>query len=376
MTLNETLVSRYLYRTPYVDDSARFKKEIISKTVRPYQVEIQPGPTGNKICWLECPFCYGRSAEDTGERLSKSRYIELIKEIADGGVKKVIFSGWATDPLFYQYIDDLVETALESGLIIGFNTRAIKATDRLIDLITRQSVPEESYISVSVDSGDDTSYSRVHTETVSTGLYQRVYDNVQKLKVNRDNTGGPLFISTTYLINQNNSDSNLILKYIDDYQNIGVDLIRFSFPQIPRGSKEGERDLVLSFPERASLREKLKPIIQRANTGRSKILFFDDEDLIYEKRTTPCYSRFVYPAIGFDGWLYHCSQSAGPNFHATALGNLAEKGFWELFYNYNISDIDDYLRRMTKCFDQVDCRCDRKEHTLNSSINRSLVVKP
>ena len=118
MTLNETLVSRYLYRTSYVDDSARFKKEIISKTVRPYQVEIQPGPTGNKICWLECPFCYGRSAEDTGESLSKSRYIELIKEIADGGVKKVIFSGWATDPLFYQYIDDLVETALESGLII------------------------------------------------------------------------------------------------------------------------------------------------------------------------------------------------------------------------------------------------------------------
>ena len=374
MNLNEKLVSRYLYQTPYVDDSSRFRDQILSKTVKPYQVEIQPGPTGNKICWLDCPFCYGRSADDTGERLSKDRYVELIKEIADGGVRKVIFSGWATDPLFYQYIDDLVEAALGSGLIIGFNTRALKVTERLIELITSQAVPDESYISVSVDSGDDSSYDRVHTATPAGGLYERVHDNVRNILVSRGRTGGSLFISTTYLINQHNCDTSLIRRFLDDYKNLGVDLIRFSFPQIPRGSVEGERDLILSHRERVTLRETLKPVLQGADSGGSKVLFFDGEDLIYEKRTTPCFSRFVYPAIGFDGWLYHCSQSAGPNFHATALGNLATHGFWELFYNYNISDMDDYLSRLTKCFDEVDCRCDRKEHTLNSAINKALFL--
>ena len=88
MNRDNKLISRYLYKTPYVDDAQRFMERVAKKTVIPYQVEIQPGPTGDKICWLECPFCYGGSATNTGKRLSKERYIELIKEIAEGGVKK------------------------------------------------------------------------------------------------------------------------------------------------------------------------------------------------------------------------------------------------------------------------------------------------
>mgnify|MGYP001208823737 FL=1 len=154
----------------------------MSKTVIPYQVEIQPGPTSKKICWLECPFCYGKSANDTGQRLSKERYIELIQEIAKGGVKKVIFAGWATDPLFYKNIDDLVETALKSGLIIGFNTRALKVSERLISLLTSGLAPNDSYISVSVDSYDNSSYAQVHGVSGQSHLYDRVSENIRRIK--------------------------------------------------------------------------------------------------------------------------------------------------------------------------------------------------
>jgi len=369
----EKIFSRYLYKTDYVEDIASFKNKILSKTVIPYQVEIQPGPTSKKICWLECPFCYGKSANDTGRRLSKERYIELIQEIAKGGVKKVIFAGWATDPLFYKNIDDLVETALKSGLIIGFNTRALKVSERLISLLTSGLAPNDSYISVSVDSYDNSSYAQVHGVSGQSHLYDRVSENIRRIKTNLNKSGKSLFISTTYLINQYNCDEQNILKYIEDFKKIGVDLIRFSFPQIPRGSSEGTNPSIFARPQRMEIQEKLTPIIERENSGVSKVLFVDGEDLFYKERTTPCFARFIYPTIGFDGWLYHCSQSSGPNFHSVALGDLRENGFWDLFYNYNIDDMNDYFRNLTKCFDKVGCRCDRKEHTVNSSINDSRI---
>tara|TARA_B100000315_G_C14536939_1_gene568945 strand:+ start:534 stop:1667 length:1134 start_codon:yes stop_codon:yes gene_type:complete len=375
MISEKKIFSRYEYKTGYVKNIDKFKHDIMLKKIIPYQVEIQPGPISDKICWLECPFCYGKSANDTGQRLTKERYIELIKEIAEGGVKKVIFAGWATDPLFYKYIDELVETALDSDLIIGFNTRVINISDRLIGLITSSSVQKDSYLSVSVDSGDNTSYDQVHAVSRPSRLYDRVCENVRRIKINLNKNGGSLFTSITYLINQDNCDEKLILKFIEDYKLAGVDLIRFSFPQIPRGDQEGENASILTHPERMALQESLKPIIQRSNSGGSKVLFVEADDLFYKKRTTPCFARFIYPTIGFDGWLYHCSQSAGPNFHSIALGDLRQNGFWKLFYNYNMDNIERYINELSTCLNKSDCRCDRKEHTVNRKLFKSGVFQ-
>jgi len=371
MGTEKEMFSKYLYKTDYIEDYEKFKKDIIAKTVVPYQVEIQPGSTSKKICWLECPFCYGKSAKDTGERLPKERYIDLINQIASGGVKKVIFAGWATDPLFYKNIDDLVEVALDKGLIVGFNTRAINLSDRLIDLLTSDSVPEGSYISVSIDSFNNDSYNQVHAVSDNSKLYDRVLGNVRRLTRKSQEGEDRLFVSATYLITQYNCQIENINSFIADFKEMGVDLIRFSFPQIPRGYSEGESTLVFTHSERMNLRKELTPLIQSQNNGSSKVLFVDGEDLFYNERSTPCYARFIYPTIGFDGWLYHCSQSAGSNFHSIALGNLHEKGFWECFYDYDTEDMTGYLSQTSLGFDEVSCRCDRKEHTVNTAVNNS-----
>ena len=100
---------KYQFRTDYIKSFDNFKKNILEKKIIPYQVEFQAPPRGSKICWLECPYCYGLSAEDTKERLEKNRGIEILKQILDGGVRKIIFAGYATDPLNCSYIEDLLE---------------------------------------------------------------------------------------------------------------------------------------------------------------------------------------------------------------------------------------------------------------------------
>ena len=102
----------------------------------------------------------------------------------------------------------------------------------------------------------------------------------------------------------------------------------------------------------------------------------DGEHDIYNKpRTLPCYARYLFPTVGFDGWLYNCSQSSSPNFRSTALGNLNIDDFWKLFYNYDSQNLDNFMSVCNKKIGNSGCRCDRKEHIVNQSVINSKVFK-
>lgn len=363
----EKLESKYKYEFDYVDDISVFREKICNKSIIPYQVEIQPGPISKKICWLNCPFCYGKSANDTGERLSLQRYIELLNEIADGGCGKIIVAGWATDPLNYKHIDVLVETIINRKQIIGFNTRALKISKKLISLLTSTSITSGSYFSVSIDAGSDIVYNKVHDVKNNVKLYSRVLKNIEELASNKDKYGADLDISAAYLINDHNHSLKEIQNFINNLKNAGCNLLRFSFPQLPRGDLAGTNLSIPSIENCHNYINDLKPYIENCSDSNCKVIIIEPDSYL-KPRTTPCFARFIYPTVGFDGWLYHCSQSSGPNFHELSMGNLANTNFWDLFYNYEINSFAKYFESITKCMEKCNCRCDRKEHTVNESI--------
>tara|TARA_B100000315_G_C14574463_1_gene587255 strand:+ start:1614 stop:2741 length:1128 start_codon:yes stop_codon:yes gene_type:complete len=367
MLEREELEAKYRYESNYVEDVAVFKQKISDKSIIPHQVEIQPGPLGNRICWLECPFCYGKSANDTGERLLLSRYIEVLNEIADGGCNKIIVAGWATDPLNYTNIDDLVETIIKRNQIIGFNTRALRMSDRLIELLSSSSVSSDSYLSVSIDAGSDKVYNKVHDVQSDAKLYSRVLHNIERLASKKANYGASLDISAAYLINDFNYMIEEVKSFINDFKSAGCSVLRFSFPQLPRGDEPGTNPSIPNLSNCHQYVQNLKPYIDDCSNSTCKVIIIEP-DLYIKPRTTPCFARFIYPTIGFDGSLYHCSQSAGPNFRAMSLGNLTNENFWDLYYNYDVRDYELYFETSTKCMEECNCRCDRKEHTVNESI--------
>lgn len=379
MKERETLVSRYNYGGQYIPDIRRFKEQIFSKTIVPYQVEVQPGPVGKYICWLKCPFCYGSSAQDTGERLSRERYIQIMKEIADGGINKIIFAGYCSDPLNYVHIEDLLEIAIDHKQVFGFNTKALKISGRFIELISTPGIVSKSYFSVSVDAGSNRVYNEVHgIKNERLRLYDRVLENVRRIAEARNTRGVWFDISATYLINRYNNYSDQIVRFVKDFKGAGCNLLRFTFPQLPRGSFVTMEGFVPSRDECQLYTDQLRPVIQDLNDGQCQVIFVDadsEHDIFRKPRTLPCFARFVYPTVGFDGWLYHCSQSAAPNFRKMALGNLADDDFWELFYNYDISNFVEYLDEFNEKMATVCCKCDRKEHLVNESVRKSGVFK-
>ena len=362
------LEKKYQFKTNYVEDLKIFKEKILDKKIIPYQVEFQAPPRGKKICWLECPYCYGLSAEDNGERLQKDRGIEILKQILDGGVKKIIFAGYATDPLNCSYIEDLLDLTITKKAVFGFNTKALKVSDKFFEILSSKKIINDSYISLSVDAGSNETYNKIHGVKNISKIYDKVLENTKKLGDIRKSKNFDL--SAAYLVNINSAKSYDYENFINNFMKAGCNLLRFTFPQQPKGINT-EIGVIPSETEKDYYKKDLEKLKIKYENSECSILIVDadDDHNIYDKpRTIPCFARYVFPTIGFDGWLYNCSQSSAPNFRLSALGDLKINNFWDLYYNYKVEKFNDYLISCSKNINDTGCRCDRKEHVLNQQI--------
>ena len=365
------LVDKITYKVKYFDSVEQLIEKVKKKIIVPYQLEVQPGRIkGNKICWMPCSYCYGGSSKNDGQRLDPERYLEIIDQTnngPNGNIDKIIYAGYATDPLNYEHIDDLIEKSVNYGQVVGIHSKLIKISDKLIKILTSDNVAKSSYLTVSVDGGDDKSYNLAHSLTEKVKVYNRVIDNIKKLNDASANSGNQLDVSANYLLTKVNCSRDEVFKGIENLINAGVQSIRFSFPQLPRGKDSHEGTIIPNRQEVKKIYDDIKPVIDSFKNGKTNVVLFDyDADKsIYEARTLPCFSRFIYPAISYDGYLSNCSQSAATHFKDMSLGNLQTTDFWKAFYNYDEKDIYSFMQNEFKKMIKNDCRCDRKEHTVN-----------
>ncbi len=373
-----SLLDQITYKTKYFKSSEELIKKIINKTVVPYQLEVQPGRIkGKKICWMPCSYCYGGSSENDGQRLDPERYLDIIDQTnngPNGSINKIIYAGYATDPLNYEHIDGLIEKSINLGQVIGIHSKLIKISDNLVNLLSSNKIVDTSYLTVSVDGGDDKSYNMAHSLTPNVKVYNRVIENIKKITSKSKNNSIKLDVSSNYLVTNVNCSKNEVSKGIDNLIEAGVDSIRFSFPQLPRGIDKHEGTIIPNREQVKKIYADIKPVIDQYKDGKTKVILidYDADKQINEARTLPCFSRFIYPAISYDGYLSNCSQSAATHFKDMSLGNLQNTNFWDAFYNYDANDIFNFMKKEFDKMIKNDCRCDRKEHTVNQILKEDL----
>ena len=372
------LLDQITYKTKYFKSVEDLIQKIESKTIVPYQVEVQPGRIkGNKICWMPCTYCYGGSAKNDGTRLDPDRYLEIIDQTTkgpNGGIKKVIYAGYATDPLNYEHIDGLIEKSINSQQIIGIHSKLLKISDKLLDIITSDKLVKTSYMTISVDGGDDKSYNLAHNLSLKVKLYNRVIENIKKITSISKLKKVRLDISANYLITKKNCAKDEVFNGIKDLVDAGVDSVRFSFPQLPRGTDSYTDTIIPNREEVRKIYTEIKPVIDEFKDSETKVVLidYDADKEINDARTLPCFSRFIYPAISYDGYLSNCSQSAATNFRNMSLGNLQNTDFWDAFYDYDEKDIYNFMEKEFQKMINNDCRCDRKEHTVNQILKSEI----
>lgn len=324
------------YSKPYVEDAQQFYQSILDRTVVPHQLEFQPGSTSKRICWMECPHCYGVNTEHSTQRLSTDRYHEILKECAS--IPKIIFSGYATDPFFYKDISQLVAETRNNGQVVGIHTKLLKIP-RGIHYAVDES-PEGSYISVSLDAFDDESYSKAHNYPHR--AYDKILHNIKELAETTD-----LIINVNYLVNQWNNVAHGFEKMYNDVINSGATNVRFSVAQQPNF---GKKEVV---PEKVDWsRVEQLPNAQIYTSYRD------------ESQVTPCWARWLFPTISYDGHLARCSETSSPTWDAIRLGSLHTHSFWDLYYDYAQFD--------TELLQTAGCMCDRKQMWVNTTLNNQL----
>ena len=161
--------------------------------------------------------------------------MEILNQILVGGVKKIIFAGYATDPLNCSYIEELLDLTITKKAIFGFNTKALRVSDKFLSTLEKQKIESGSYISLSIDAGSNETYNRVHAVKSSVKLYDKVLENVKK--INEVNKEKHFDLSAAYLVNIDSANVYDYEKFINDFIEAGCNLLRFTFPQQPKDIK-------------------------------------------------------------------------------------------------------------------------------------------
>ncbi len=171
----------------------------------------------------------------------------------------------------------------------------------------------------------------------------------------------------------NTEEINQFLKHFRD--EVCSNVIRFTFPQPPKDIPQ-KKGVVPNPIEKANYVKKLSSFIESSSSEKTNVFIVDadgEHDIFNKPRTNPCFARFIYPTVGYDGWLYHCSQSSSPNFRPMALGDLNKNSFWSLFYDYDENNFTNHLKSCSQKMEETGCRCDRKMHVTNSKVISSNV---
>jgi len=258
-------------------------------------------------------------------------------------------------------IENLISVVKDHKIIYGIHTKLLQIQDRLIDLLVTGGREGEDYISISLDAGDSATYNQVHS--IPRGnVFEKVLDNIRRI-AQAGKRGLPKIVAT-YLLDDNNSDEETLSKVIERCSQIGVEYLRFSIPQLPYCSNgDGDYGLI-SMKKLSDAREFIQKQ-QKVNSAPLEILFtdFPHESITFglKKRVLPCHARWMFPAIGIDGFLYPCCQVATEEFKELRIADLSKVGFWDSFYAYEYQKDRMFMLNSN-------CKCDRKALEVNTKL--------
>lgn len=331
-------------------------------------------------CNQRCYFCtYGRYKEhgrNAGMQMSLSEVKRCIDQLAEVGVKGIIFTGGG-EPTLFPDLADAMAYAKSNGLDVALNTNGYRCSDALMDGILSC---KPTYIRISLNSGNG------YTQNLVTGRdnFNQVLENVQRFTERKTRLSPETDLSIGYVVNIVNLHE--MMDFLDRMVQIerqvteetGVEGPIYSLQFRPvsnfehsKHTADGRRvDALLAYmhdrygeayrdelanfirngdqPSPQTMDRALKiieneliPALRRDTQSKIKIIYprrkFSDLIAGSEKPYTRCLSCPWYLFIWPDGRVYHCVEWAGaPEF---AVGNIFETSLPEILFGKRRADV-------------------------------------
>ncbi len=316
-----------------------------------YPIYMEVSPVG--ACNHRCKFCaVDYIGYKTANKLDTDRLCLIISELAEKGVKSIMFAGEG-EPLLHKDIAAIAKHTKLSGIDVSFTTNAVAMTEKFI----QTAIPYTSWIKASVNAGTEATYASVHATQVRD--FSKVIENLtQAVKFRNDNNLDCAIGLQSILLPDNKDEMITLAKIARD--KIGADyLVIKPYSQEPASITTEYQSI--SYKDDFS--EQLDKELKKLNTDSFKINYRSETMRLYHEkqndRYTTCYSTPVFMAyIMANGSVYGCKDKLFNE--KFSYGDINKNSFSEIWQNqlrrknfaYVLTEMD-----VSKC--RVNCRMDK-----------------
>lgn len=309
--------------------------------IAPIYVEISP--TG--VCNHKCLFCHYNYLGHEG-RFQKGKILELVKELADFGVKSLVFAGNG-EPTLHSDTFDAIVLAKSLGLDVALSTNGALLKEKHFDLLASNL----TWIRFSFNGANAENYSLVH-QTKNTD-FSVVTENISKLKASKDKLNADITIGTQCVLIPENKD--YIINHAKMLKNLGVDYFSVKHFYDHSHNEFGIKEKIT-----IDYINKLTKESEKISDEKFSFIVRSTQNLSPIRTYSKCYGLEFIVFINEMGDVFTCFSHQYDK--KTILGNVFEKSFKEIWKSKQKRDSVDYINN---CIEKNSCQPNCRHHQIN-----------
>lgn len=291
----------------------------------------EPGPIYVEIgvtqrCNLRCTFCALDFLQSPRAELATDRLLSLFGELADTGVKSLLFSGDG-EPMSRPELPDLIAGAAARGLDVALATNGT-----MVPAAWRESLARHlTWIKFSLNAATPATYARLHQ--VDGGLLDRALANLAALVEIRNTLGTPMTIGVqAVLLPENAAELAALARRA---RAAGADYF------VVKPFSRNPHTLAVTYPEldyRPYL--ELGAALRGLATDRFQVYFRERalrKTLTADRGYGGCLGAAFVATIYSDGSVFPCAPHSGDP--SSCYGNVGRQHFGDLWRSARRRDI-------------------------------------
>ncbi len=309
----------------------------------PIYVEISP--TG--ICNHKCLFCHYNYLGHEG-KFAKGKIIALVRDLAQMGVKCVVFAGNG-EPTLHVDTLEAIQLAKSLGMDVAMSTNGALLQEKHFEILAKNL----TWIRFSFNAGSAENYAHVHQTKAKD--FDKVIDNIKKLKRVKDETGSDITIGTQFVLIPENKD--FAIQHGTMLKSLGVDY--FSVKHFYDHShnefsvkKDFLSDKFLTYLETEA---------EKLTDDNFKFLVRSTKNLSPKRVYDKCYGLEFLLFIDEEGDVYSCFSHQYDK--KTILGNLFVDGIKDI---WDSAKKKDAINHINDCINKNTCQPNCRHHQINN----------
>ena len=280
----------------------------------PIYIRIKPTNACNHNCYY-CTYAAGNSVNrgsvNRADSIPWPKLREIIRDMADMGVKAVTFSGGG-EPLTYSHIREAAEMVCEAGI-----DYSLISNGQLLKGETARAFVRAKWVRVSLDSSDGDLDCKMRGLTW--GAFDDVCANLEEFsKIKAANC----VLGINYVVG--NENYHLVYQAAKLVKELGADNIKFS---ALAGAEDDKRDSKAAIRAIQHAKEDFEDEHFKIVSNYEQEL---TEEFLSERQFDYCYTKELVTVIAADQKVYLCHQRAyDPR---AVLGDLKNASFKEVWF--------------------------------------------